>query len=125
MDKEQPEPSAGSQPTFEEALGQLQAIVQELEEGEIGLDEALAQYEQGVKLLRHCHELLKRAERRIELLTGVDADSNPITTALDDTFTSLDEKARERSRRRSALPTQGSPGRENTVLEGGDAGDPD
>ncbi len=57
---------------------------------------------QGVKLLRRCYELLERAERRIELLSGVDAEGNPITTPLDDSSLSLDEKARNRGRRRSA-----------------------
>jgi hypothetical protein len=42
------------------------------------LEEALLRYETGVKLLRQCHELLGKAERRIELLAGVDADGNPV-----------------------------------------------
>ncbi len=37
-----------------------------------------------MKLLRRCHDLLQRAERRIELLSGVDAEGNPITTPLED-----------------------------------------
>ncbi len=57
---------------FEDALEQLQQIVQHLEEGEVGLDESLRQYERGVKLLRRCHDLLAGAQRRIELLGGVD-----------------------------------------------------
>ncbi|MCR4412428.1 MAG: exodeoxyribonuclease VII small subunit [Thermoguttaceae bacterium] len=87
---------------FEDALARLEAIVRDLEEGSLGLDDSLARYEEGVKLLRQCHEMLQRAERRIEMLTGVDADGNPVTTALDDQALSLDEKADRRSRRRSA-----------------------
>ena len=71
-------------PSFEEVLARLEAIVHELEEGEIGLEEALGRYEEGVKLLRHCYDWLGRAERRIELLDGVDAQGNPTTTRLED-----------------------------------------
>ena len=87
---------------FEQALGRLEVIVHELEEGEIGLGESLNRYEQGVALLRQCHKLLRRAERRIELLSGVDAEGKPISTPLDDRSLTLDEKAQRRRRRRSA-----------------------
>jgi exodeoxyribonuclease VII small subunit len=90
------------QPTFEQALAQLEEIVHELEEGQIGLNEALARYEQGVKLLRQCYELLQRAERKIELLSGLDAEGNPVTEPFRDDALSLDEKAQSRSRRRTA-----------------------
>jgi exodeoxyribonuclease VII small subunit len=90
------------QPTFEQALAQLEQIVHELEEGQIGLNEALARYEQGVKLLRQCYDLLGRAERKIEMLSGLDAEGNPVTEPFRDDALSLDEKARSRSRRRTA-----------------------
>jgi exodeoxyribonuclease VII small subunit len=95
-------PSQTDQPTFEEALERLQGIVVELEEGRIGLNDALGRYEQGVKLLRHCHDLLEKAERRIELVTGVDAEGTPITAPFDDNATTLEEKASQRSRRRTS-----------------------
>ena len=60
-------------PSFEAALASLEAIVHDLEDGDLGLAEALARYEQGIKHLRHCYDLLEQAERKIELLTGVDA----------------------------------------------------
>lgn len=65
-------------PRFEEALAELEKIARDLEDGELGLEQALVRYESGVKLLRQCHELLAGAERRIELLAGVDADGNPV-----------------------------------------------
>jgi exodeoxyribonuclease VII small subunit len=71
-------------PSFEQAVEELERIVRQLEEGQIGLDEALGQYERGVGLLRQCYDLLKRAERQIELLSGVDADGVPITTPVDE-----------------------------------------
>ena len=93
--------SSGEQPNFEQALATLEAIVHELEEGQIGLAEALARYEQGVKLLRQCYQLLEHAERRIELLSRVSAAGEPITQPLDDSAISLQEKAETRGKRRS------------------------
>jgi len=60
-------------PSFEAALASLESTVHDLEDGDLGLAEALARYEQGIKHLRHCYDLLEQAERKIELLTGVDA----------------------------------------------------
>ncbi len=89
--------------SFEDALKRLEEIVHLLEEGEIGLNESLERYEEGVKLLRQSFELLQRAERRIELLSGVDAEGNPITQPLDDTATfDQEEPGKRRSRRRSS-----------------------
>lgn len=102
-DPNNPHEPSGS-PSFEKALAELEIIVERLEDGEIGLAESLAQYEQGVKLLKQCYQLLESAERRIELLSGQDADGNPVTTPLDDEALTLDDKARARSRRRSSGP---------------------
>jgi len=65
-------------PSFEEALSQLEAIVQHLEEGNVGLAESLNLYEQGATLLKQGHQLLAEAERRIEQVSGSDADGNPV-----------------------------------------------
>ena len=88
--------------SFEDALEQLESIVRELEDGRVGLADALGRYEAGVKLLKSCYHLLEKAERRIELLSGVDADGNPVVAEFeDDAGESLDEKADARARRRS------------------------
>jgi len=92
-------------PSFEEALARLEEIVHTLEEGQIDLEESLARYEEGVGLLRQGYALLARAERRIELLSGLDAEGKAICVPLDDEALSLDEKAQQRSRRRSAPGT--------------------
>lgn len=99
------QPPAQPPLSFEQAVQRLEKVVHELEEGNLGLDESLARFEEGIALLRRCHELLQMAERRIEMLTGVDAQGNPITTPLDDAALSLAEKAELRSRRRSAPGT--------------------
>jgi exodeoxyribonuclease VII small subunit len=96
-----------AQPTFEDALRRLEEIVHLLEEGEIGLSESLERYEEGVKLLRQSFDLLQRAERRIELLSGMDAEGNPVTQPFDDTATfDQEEPGKRRIRRRSARTTQ-------------------
>ena len=113
-------PEAAQQPSFEQALEQLEAIVHQLEEGEIGLNEALQQYEQGVKLLRQCHDLLHGAERRIELLSGVDAEGNPVATPMDDISPSFNDAAPGRRRSRPGFsdpPDRGAPDTEDTDVD--------
>jgi exodeoxyribonuclease VII small subunit len=95
--------SPDDSPNFEQALAALEEIVHDLEEGQLGLKEALRRYEMGVKLLKKCHALLAQAERRIELLTGVDAQGQPVVEPFDEqAAASLEEKAATRSKRRSA-----------------------
>jgi exodeoxyribonuclease VII small subunit len=119
-DTSPPDPSSDKL-DFEQALKRLEQIVHTLEEGDIGLDEALKRYEEGVRLLRRSYELLERAERRIELLSGVDAEGNPITQPFDDTAT-FDESdpGKPRSRRRSA-PEKGTKRRRTDPLFEGPA----
>ena len=54
--------------SFEAALFQLEQVVARLEGGEVPLETALADFEEGVRLTRHCAEQLGAAERRIEIL---------------------------------------------------------
>ncbi len=56
-------------PSFEVALERLEGIVDHLEGGDLALEEALAEFEEGVKLSRHCAAYLRDAERKIEILT--------------------------------------------------------
>ncbi|TWT41594.1 exodeoxyribonuclease VII small subunit [Botrimarina hoheduenensis] len=93
-------PATTSDESFEESLAELEAIVADLEGGELGLDEALARYEEGVTRLRNCHAQLDTAERRIELLSGFDADGNPVTTPYDAEATS---DADNRSAKRTSV----------------------
>jgi exodeoxyribonuclease VII small subunit len=79
------------QPSFEEALAQLERIVASLEHGEPDLTAALAKYETSVRLLTHCYRLLEHAEQSVALLTGVDEQGNPLTAPFDATATQLRE----------------------------------
>src|SRR5208283_4507342 len=74
-------------PSFEQTLGRLEEIVHLLEEGKIGLDEAMARYEEGVGLLRKAYDLLERAQRRISVLSGVDSEGNPLLRPIEDAAT--------------------------------------
>ena len=54
---------------FEQALKRLEKIVEELEKGDLSLDESLKRYEEGNKLSRFCTQKLEETERKVELLT--------------------------------------------------------
>jgi exodeoxyribonuclease VII small subunit len=62
------EAKSDSSLTFEEAIGQLETIVEAMEAGDVPLAELLTKYEQGTKLLKVCETRLKDAEMKIELL---------------------------------------------------------
>jgi exodeoxyribonuclease VII small subunit len=88
-------------PGFEESLEKLERSVHQLEDGKLGLTESLQCYEEGVKQLKQCYRGLEAAERKIELLAGVDAEGKPLTEPFDEREMTLDEKAASRSQRRS------------------------
>jgi exodeoxyribonuclease VII small subunit len=72
-----------SQPTqdglsFEDALAELEQVVRDLEDGQVGLEESLARYERGVGLIKACYAQLRDAEQRILLVTGTDDEGKPI-----------------------------------------------
>lgn len=52
--------------SFEAAMSELEAIVDELERGQVALEASIAKYERGKLLQAHCDALLKRAEMRVE-----------------------------------------------------------
>jgi exodeoxyribonuclease VII small subunit len=65
---------------FEQSVSRLGKIVEELESGDLSLDESLKLFEEGVKLSRVAQDKLNHAERRIEELLSVDENGNPKTT---------------------------------------------
>jgi exodeoxyribonuclease VII small subunit len=120
--KKKPTPREECAATFEQSLEELEKIVAELESGKLGLSEALARYEQGVKHLKACQELLERAERKIELLSGLDADGNPVTEPFDETeVDTLEAKAAARGRRRTTVAKASSV---KITVRGNDIDDP-
>ena len=59
--------------SFEDALGELEQIVKKLEQGNAKLDEAIASYERGAQLKRHCEAKLNEAQARVDrIVRGAD-----------------------------------------------------
>ena len=53
---------------LEKSLSELEAIVEELESGDLPLEKAMQKFEQGIKLTRGCQSALKDAEQKVEIL---------------------------------------------------------
>ena len=64
-------------PDFEQALSELEAVVERLEHGELPLEDALKQFERGIELARSCQASLKAAEQRVEILLRKTPDAEP------------------------------------------------
>ncbi|MDX2017655.1 MAG: exodeoxyribonuclease VII small subunit [Planctomycetota bacterium] len=60
--------TGGATDSFETMLEQIEAIVERIERGEVGLEQALAEHERGVRMIRACREILQMAEQRVETL---------------------------------------------------------
>ena len=56
------------EPNFEESLAELEAIIGELEGGDLALDKMMERYEKGVRALEFCRKMLDEAEKKIEIL---------------------------------------------------------
>ncbi|MCW8905797.1 MAG: exodeoxyribonuclease VII small subunit [Sedimenticola sp.] len=76
--KETPEPS------FEQALSELETLVDTLEQGDLSLEESLKSFERGVALTRTCQQALKEAEQKIQILTEQQVDAEPEPFQSDD-----------------------------------------
>ena len=82
--------------------------MRDLEDGRLGLDDALNRYERGVGLIKDCHGRLRQAEQRILLLTGVDDNGKPLLQAFQHEATAVrgadpSGRAESRTRRREAV----------------------
>ncbi len=53
---------------LEKSLAELAALVEELESGDLPLEQAMKKFEDGIKLTRNCQAALKEAEQRVEIL---------------------------------------------------------
>ncbi len=59
-----------SQLSFEQAIKELGGIVQKIEQGQIPLQDSLEQYERAMSLIKHCQNILRTAQKRIEKITA-------------------------------------------------------
>jgi exodeoxyribonuclease VII small subunit len=64
---------------FEETLSALELVVEHLERGRLTMDESIAWYETGLRLMRRCSQLLEQAELRISALDA----ANPVRAGSD------------------------------------------
>lgn len=68
---------------FEAALGELEQIVRQLEEGRGSLEDSIAVYERGVALKKHCEGKLREARAKIEKIT-ISPDGSVKTAAFEE-----------------------------------------
>ena len=66
-----PRPAEREPASYEQALSELERIVQAMEAGQLGLDDMLAAYKRGNALLKYCRDKLQAVERQVQVL---DAD---------------------------------------------------
>lgn len=76
-------PAEGAPVAFEAAADRLTTIVQELEDGDLPLEQALKLFEEGVQVARHAQSRLDEAEQRVEELLRVDEDGKAHVRPLD------------------------------------------
>ena len=102
---------ASEQPKFEDELGALEAIVTDIDSGELSLEEAISAFERGVGLVRSLNQRLDEAERRVELLmrgAGGGLKSVPLdlaaTVSLDESGASADRPPRPGAKEDDDIP---------------------
>ena len=62
---------------LDKSLEELEALLKELESGELSLEAALERFERGVKLTRQCQQALRTAEQKVEILLRKTPDGEP------------------------------------------------
>jgi exodeoxyribonuclease VII small subunit len=77
------DPAAPAGPLFEASLHRLTEVVEKLESGELGLEESLSLFEEGVGLARAAQSRLDAAEKRVEELVRIDENGNPVVKELE------------------------------------------
>jgi len=65
--------------SFEQALAELETLVERMESGELSLEESLASFEKGVALTRSCQKALSEAEQKVRILTDNTSDGDTET----------------------------------------------
>ena len=89
-----PEQAGKREPRFEEALVQIEEVIERIESGEMGLEESIASYERGMKLLSRCQNVLRTLEQKVSQLT-VDAGGKLKVSVADEIEVAPEEEAEE------------------------------
>lgn len=59
---------------FEEEMTKLEAIVTELEKGDLSLDDSVKKFEEGINISKECNKMLETAEKKISILLEKDGE---------------------------------------------------
>jgi exodeoxyribonuclease VII small subunit len=69
---------------FEQALQRLEAIVAQIEEGKVSLEESIEKYAEGIALVKQCRSVLDSAEKKIQLLGRGEGETLEVTGELEE-----------------------------------------
>lgn len=92
-----------SELTFEQSLDKLKEIVKRLEDGNVGLEESLSSYQEGVLHLKRCYTTLQEAEKTVALISGVNDDGTIITDVFDATATIENHRTSDKVAKKEVL----------------------
>ena len=81
-----------SKKSFEASLEELEKLVENLEENEVPLEEALKIYERGIGLVRNCHEFINQVEGKFKVLIGEEEKILSLKEATPATLDDLEKK---------------------------------
>ena len=70
--------------TFENAMKELEVIVEQLEKGDVPLEEAISYYKEGMKLSKLCHEKLQNVEQQMEQILRENGELEPFDVQEDE-----------------------------------------
>ena len=65
-------------PDFEKSLEELENLVEQMESGDLSLDDSLKQFKRGVELTRHCQGVLEKAQQTVEKLVDNNDESSAV-----------------------------------------------
>lgn len=54
---------------FESSISRLEQLVEQMESGQLSIEDALTAFEEGINLTRHCQSILQEAEQKVKILT--------------------------------------------------------
>lgn len=66
--RSKPDPDDVASLTYEAAVEELESIIDQIESGDIGLEQSIRRYERGAALLKRCRSILSQAEQRVQTL---------------------------------------------------------
>lgn len=64
--------------SFEEAMAQLEEVVEKLEQGDVPLEKAISMFQEGMALSKQCHEKLEQVEKQMDQILHADGEIEPL-----------------------------------------------